>query len=107
MAVRAIIGVLATGIALAAPSAAWAESADYYRGGWRTDAADPHVYQFVSRGAKVTGFTCTQCADGTTLAPLEGTFDEDEGLIFTIRHLAADGATTAQDQLRARLSEGR
>jgi hypothetical protein len=84
-----------------------AESADYYRGGWRTDAGDPQVYQFVIRDAKVTGFSCTQCADGTTLAPLEGTFDEEDGLTFTIRHLTPDGATAAEDRLRARLVNGR
>jgi hypothetical protein len=101
------MSVLAVGIALGGSSAAFAESADYYRGGWRTDAGDPHVYQFVIRGEKVTGFHCTHCADGTTLAPLEGTFDENDGLTFTIRHLTPDGATASTDRLRARLVDGR
>src|SRR5687768_3383247 len=94
-------------VALAGSSAASAESADYYRGGWRTDDGAPHVYQFVIRDERVTGFYCTQCADGTTLAPLEGTFDEDQGLVFTVRHLTPDGATSAEDHLRARLVDGR
>jgi hypothetical protein len=46
----------------------------------------------VIEGEKVTGYYCTHCADGTTLAPLEGTFDEDEGIAFTIRHLNLDGS---------------
>ncbi|HLT17925.1 MAG TPA: hypothetical protein VKZ96_00610, partial [Thermomicrobiales bacterium] len=52
------------------PVAASAEDADWYRGGWRTDGGAPHVYQFVIRGDRVTGYYCTHCADGTTLAPL-------------------------------------
>jgi hypothetical protein len=88
-------------------SAAAAESADYYRGGWRTDAGDRQVYQFVIRGDKVSGYYCTQCADGTTLAPLEGTFDEKSGLSFTIRHLNLDGSTASSDKRRAKLKNGR
>jgi hypothetical protein len=107
MTVRTILGAAAIAGALALSPAAVAESADYYRGGWRTDAGDPRVYQFVIREGKVTGFTCSHCADGTTLAPLEGTFDPDEGLVFTIRQLAPDGATAAQQHLKARLADGR
>ncbi len=66
-------------------------NADYYRGGWRTDAGNPHIYQFVIDGSKVTGVYCTNCADGTTLAPIEGTFNEAGGLDFTIRHLDLGG----------------
>ena len=86
---------------------AFAEDADWYRGGWRTDGGEPHVYQFVIRGEKVTGYYCTHCADGTTLAPLEGTFDEDDGISFTIRHLELDGSPAATDRLRARLVDGK
>lgn len=90
-----------------AASPAFAEDADWYRGGWRTDGGDPHVYQFVIRGSAVTGVYCTHCADGTTLAPIEGTFDETEGVTFTIRHLALDGSTVGEDRLRAKLDHGR
>jgi hypothetical protein len=100
------IALAAVGAALAAPSAALAEDADWYRGGWRTEAGEPHVYQFVIDGEKVTGYYCTHCADGTTLAPLEGTFDEDEGIAFTIRHLNLDGSLKSAEQARARLAAG-
>ena len=42
---------------LGAPASA--EDADWYRGGWRTDAGEPRVYQFVIRGDAVTGYTCS------------------------------------------------
>ncbi|HEY6816886.1 MAG TPA: hypothetical protein VI168_15225 [Croceibacterium sp.] len=98
---------MAASAALATASEAAAENADYYRGGWRTDAGEPHVYQFVIRGSQVTGVYCTHCADGTTLAPIEGTFDEQAGLSFTIRHLELDGSPASRDHLRARLVDGR
>jgi hypothetical protein len=107
MILRTKMASLAAAAALAAASSVHAESADYYRGGWRTDAGDPQVYQFVIRDGTVTGFYCTRCADGTTLAPLEGTFDENEGLAFTIRHLTPEGATASEDRRRARLVDGR
>lgn len=85
---------------------AYAENADYYRGGWRTDGGEPHFYQFVIDGAKVTGVYCTRCADGTTLAPIEGTFSEAHGLDFTIRHLDLAGKTLSADRLNGRLAGG-
>jgi hypothetical protein len=103
MAVRLLAGLFAGLTA----SAAAAESADHYRGGWRTDGGEPQVYEFVIRGDRVSGIYCTQCADGTTLAPIEGTFDETEGLAFTVRHLDRDGATVSTDRLRAKLRNGR
>lgn len=84
-----------------------AETADWYRGGWRTEAGDPHVYQFVIEGERVSGYYCTHCADGTALAPLEGTFDEDEGIVFTIRHLNLDGSLRLAEPARARLADGK
>ncbi|OYW45837.1 MAG: hypothetical protein B7Z08_01160 [Sphingomonadales bacterium 32-68-7] len=84
-----------------------AEDADWYRGGWRTDSGSPHVYQFVIKGTAVTGYYCTHCADGTTLAPLEGTFDEAGGISFTVRHLDLDGRLRSTDRLRARLADGK
>ncbi len=101
------LALAAAGAALAVSSGAVAEDADWYRGGWRTEAGDPHVYQFVIRGTQVTGFHCTHCADGTTLSPLEGTFDENTGLAFTIRHLTPEGATASEERLRARLVDGK
>ena len=95
----------ATGLAIAAPTSA--EDADWYRGGWRTDAGEPHVYQFVIRGDRVTGYHCTHCADGTTLSPIEGAFDEESGIDFAIRHLNSDGSTARADHLRAKLVRGR
>lgn len=93
--------------AVLAASPASAEDADWYRGGWRTEAGEPHVYQFVIEGAKVTGYRCTQCADGTTLAPLEGIFDETGGIAFTVRHLNLDGSPRSVERLNARLVDGK
>lgn len=106
MTIRSIARLVAAGTLLAA-GPAFAEDADWYRGGWRTDAGAPHVYQFVIRGSQVTGYYCTQCADATTLAPIEGTFDEDDGIAFTVRHLNLDGSPAATEPLRAKLEGGR
>src|SRR5690606_30105899 len=103
---RALAATVAAGVALAA-APAFAEEADWYRGGWRTDAGEPHVYQFVIRGSEVSGYYCTHCADATTLAPIEGTFDEDEGLAFRIRHLNLDGSPASIETLRAKRVDGR
>jgi hypothetical protein len=92
---------------LAGGAPAGAEDADHYRGGWRTDSGEPRVYQFVIRGSAVTGVYCTHCADGTTLAPIEGTFDPEEGLAFTVRHLNLDGSPAREERLRARLVAGK
>jgi hypothetical protein len=90
---------------IAAPAAA--ESADYYRGGWRSDGSAPQVFEFVIRGGAVSGIACTQCADGTTLARVEGSFDETAGLRFTVRHLAPDGSLAGEDRATALLREGK
>jgi hypothetical protein len=99
----ALLG-LAPALALTAPAAA--ESADHYRGGWRTDAGEAQTYEFVIRGSQVSGIACTRCADGTTLARIEGTFDETDGLAFTVRHLAPDGSLRYEDHARAKLEGG-
>ena len=93
--------------AMLATAPASAEDADWYRGGWRAEGGEPHVYQFVIQGEKVSGYYCTHCADGTTLAPLEGTFDEDEGIAFTVRHLNPDGSLKSAEPARARLADGK
>jgi hypothetical protein len=90
-----------------AASPASAETADWYRGGWRTDGGEPHIYQFVIEGERVSGYYCTHCADGTTLAPLEGTFDEEEGIAFTVRHLNLDGSLKSAEPTRALLADGK
>lgn len=92
--------------ALVVSAGASAENADHYRGGWRTASGEPQIYQFVIHGDRVSGFACTHCADGTTLAVLEGTFDEDRGLTFTVRHLDAAGATVSEDRLHGILEQG-
>jgi hypothetical protein len=106
MNIRSLAAFAAAGAAvLACP--AWAQDADYYRGGWRTDAGDPHVYEFVIRGDRVSGIYCTQCADGTTLALIEGRFAEDAGLSFSIRHYRPDGSLARTDAARGRLTGGK
>lgn len=102
-----MLKMLAALLAGASAVAASAEDADWYRGGWRTDGGEPHVYQFVIRGERVTGYYCKHCADGTTLAPLEGTFDEDEGLSFTIRYLDPDGSLKGLEYQFGRLVDGK
>lgn len=94
-------------VALAISCAASAESADYYRGGWRTERGVPQVYEFVIRGSAVSGIYCTQCADGTTLAAIDGKFDEQDGLAFTVRFLRPDGTVASEDRLWARLDGGK
>jgi len=52
-------------LAFAVPAAG--QTADDYRGGWRTDGGQAHTYEFSIRGATVRGIYCTYCADATTL----------------------------------------
>jgi hypothetical protein len=72
------------------------QSADDYRGGWRTDGGEAHTYQFSIRGDRVRGIYCTYCADATTLAFVDGTFGPD-GLRFEVTHVNADGSTAYKD----------
>ena len=82
------------------------QSADDYRGGWRTDSGEPHTYEFSIRGTTVRGIYCTSCADATTLAFVDGTFGP-EGIRFEVTHVNTDGKPTFRDKAVARLSEGR
>jgi hypothetical protein len=91
-------------LGLAATAAA--QSADDYRGGWRTDAGEPHVYQFSIRGGQVRGVYCTRCSDATTLAFIDGTLGPG-GITFVVTHLKADGSTARQDRATARFENGR
>jgi hypothetical protein len=84
---------------------AWAQNPDDYRGGWRTDSGDPHIYEFSIRGTQVRGVYCTRCSDATTLAFIDGTFGTD-GIAFTVTHVDADGRTVRQDRATARFSKG-
>lgn len=99
-------GKLVALAALALSTPALAETADYYRGGWRTDGGEPQVYEFVIRGSQVSGIACTHCADGTTLTRIAGTFDENDGIRFTARHLAPDGSLVGEDRAQAKLGKG-
>ncbi|MBO9671141.1 MAG: hypothetical protein J7485_11550 [Sphingobium sp.] len=106
--IRSIAVAIWTGVALLAASRAGAESADHYRGGWRIEAGPPQIYEFVIRdGGAVSGIACTHCADGTTLARVEGRFNETDGLTFTVRRFTPAGALASEEHLRAKLSGGR
>ena len=94
------------GLALTA-SAAGAEDADYYRGGWRTASGAPLTYEFIIAGDAVTGIACSHCADGTTLARVAGRFDRQSGLNFDVRHLKPDGSLASVEHHRARLRDGK
>ena len=85
--------------------AAAAQNADDYRGGWRTDSGDPHVYQFAIRGDQVRGVYCTRCSDATTLAFIDGKFAAD-GITFTVTHVKADGSIEYQDRATAKFDKG-
>jgi hypothetical protein len=82
-----------------------AQSADDYRGGWRTDGGEAHTYQFSIRGNQVRGVYCTYCADATTLAFVDGTFGPD-GLAFEVTHVNGDGSTAYTDTASATLRNG-
>jgi len=82
-----------------------AQSADDYRGGWRTDKGEAHTYEFSIRGDKVRGIYCTYCADATTLAFVDGTFGPD-GLNFVVTHVKSDGSTAYLDRATAKFDKG-
>jgi len=86
-----LIAVLAVAPAVAG------QDADDYRGGWRTDSGEAHVYEFSIRGTTVRGVYCTYCADATTLAFIDGTFGPD-GITFEVTHVKADGSTATKMQ---------
>jgi len=82
-----------------------AQTADDYRGGWRTDGGEPHTYQFSIRGDQVRGIYCTRCSDATTLAFIDGKFGAD-GISFVVTHVKADGSTAYKDQAAAKFDKG-
>lgn len=89
-------------VLFASVQTAAAQNADAYRGGWRTDDADPHTYEFSIRGTQVRGIYCTRCSDATTLAFVDGTLGPD-GISFVVTHVRPDGATAYQDKGTARI----
>jgi hypothetical protein len=93
-------------IVLTFARAAAAQSADDYRGGWRTDSGEAHTYEFSIRGTTVRGIYCTSCADATTLAFVDGTFASD-GITFAVTYVDANGTTRYKDKAVAKFNQGR
>ena len=91
---------------LGIPALTLAQNADDYRGGWRTDSGEPHIYQFSIRGNQVRGVYCTRCSDATTLAFLDGTLGPD-GITFQVTHVKADGSRDFQDRATAKFDAGK
>lgn len=98
--------IVVVGVLLAGGQTAAAQSADRYRGGWRTSDSDPHTYEFSIRGERVRGIYCTLCSDATTLAFIDGTLGP-EGLTFVVTHVRPDGRTAYQDKANARIEGDR
>jgi len=102
---RLLLASIAT---LMLPHPATALDADYWRGGWRTPLGDePHIYEFVIRGSRVTGVYCRNCSDATTIGFIDGTWDEQTGIDFTVTFAAPDGRITSSDDQHAMLVDGR
>jgi hypothetical protein len=100
--------LLASLAILALASPATALNADYWRGGWRTPLGDePHIYEFVIRGSRVTGVYCGNCSDATTIGFIDGTWDERAGIDFTVTFARPDGRITSVIRQRAVLVDGR
>ena len=93
-------------LGLAQPAAAL--NADYWRGGWRTPLGDePRIYEFVIRGSRVTGVYCRNCSDATTIAFIDGTWDEKAGIKFTVTFANPAGRIVSVDDQHATLVDGR
>jgi hypothetical protein len=91
---------------LAHPAAAL--DADYWRGGWRTPLGDePHIYEFVIRGNRVSGVYCRNCSDATTIGFIDGSWDEKAGIDFTVTFANPDGRIRSVDKQHAMLANGR
>src|SRR5688572_19491875 len=102
---RLLLASLVT-LGLAQPAAAL--DADYWRGGWRTPLGDePHIYEFVIRGSRVTGVYCRSCSDATTIGFIDGTWDEKSGITFTVTFASPAGKVTSTDDQHATLVDGR
>ena len=102
---RLLLLSLAT-LVLAQPAAAL--NADYWRGGWRTPLGDePHIYELVIRGNRVSGVYCRNCSDATTIGFIDGTWDEKAGIDFTVTFANPDGTIKSVDDQHAALTDGR
>ena len=104
---KALALLLSFGSLLFAEPAA-ALNADYWRGGWRTPLGDePHIYEFVIRGSRVTGVYCRNCSDATTIGFIDGTWDEKTGITFTVNFANPAGQIISRDDQHAMLVDGR
>lgn len=93
-------------LTLARPAAAL--GADYWRGGWRTPLGEePHIYELVIRGNRVTGVYCRNCSDATSIGFIDGTWDEKAGIAFTVTFADPDGRIRSVDDQHAILADGR
>ena len=98
--------LLFANLAFAQPAAAL--NADYWRGGWRTPLGEePHIYEFVIRGSRVTGVYCRNCSDATTIGFIDGKWDEKGGITFTVTFANPAGRITSVDDQHAVLMDGR
>ena len=84
---KTLARVLVAVAMVAFPGVVAAQSADDYRGGWRTDAGEAHTYEFSIRGTTVRGIYCTYCADATTLR-------RGEALLLQMPHTSSRVPTT-------------
>jgi len=105
---RTVSALLLASLATLVPAQpAAALSADYWRGGWRTAlGSEPHIYEFVIRGSKVSGAYCRNCSDATTIGFIDGTWDEKAGLDFTVTFAHPNGTVKSVDTQHANLVEG-
>src|SRR5215510_14051498 len=93
-----VTGLLLSCATLLVANPAAALNADYWRGGWRTPLGDePHIYEFVIRGSRVTGVYCRNCSDATTIGFIDGTWDEKTGIAFTVTFANRDGGIATVD----------
>ena len=106
---KTLAGLLVLSIAtLALASPAAALDADYWRGGWRTPLGDdPHIYEFVIRGSKVTGVYCRSCSDASTIGFIDGAWNEKAGIDFTVTFANPDGRIKSVEKQHAMLNDGR
>jgi hypothetical protein len=76
------------------------------RGGWETTLNGvEHIYQFKVRGEQVTGISCGDCDDATTLAFLNGRLGP-RGLSFVVTHVRDDGSTAYRDRVTGTVDDG-